>query len=56
MKRFVNDIAYSQIFFFICAICVDILVPQVFPIILLYLYMLTHIVQGLGFAIEKKAL
>ena len=51
MKRFVNDVAFSQLFFFICAICVDILVPGTFMVILVYVYMLTHVIQAVGYAL-----
>eukprot|EP00347_Sterkiella_histriomuscorum_P019523 403341308 len=38
-KRYLNDVAYSQIFFFICALMIHTVVPRVFPIVLLYIYM-----------------
>jgi len=56
LKRFVNDIAYSQLFFYICAICVAVLTPGVFAVILLYLYMFSLMAQGLAYAIENKVL
>lgn len=39
MNRYMNDVAYSQLFFFIAAICVVVLTPGVFATILIYLYM-----------------
>lgn len=56
MKKFVNEVAYNQVFFFLCALCVNVLVPHVFPIILLYFYMLTLIIQVVAIAIEKRIL
>ena len=42
MKRFSNDIAYAQLFFFLAAICVQSIAPGVFATILLYLYMFSQ--------------
>jgi hypothetical protein len=49
-------VATGQLFFFIVAMCVHVLDPNVFPTILLYLYMVTQIVQAVGYAIENKML
>ena len=35
---------------------VSVIDPNVFPVILLYLYMLTHIVQAVAYTIENKVL
>ena len=43
MNRYVNDVAYSQLFFFIAAMCVVVLTPGVFAVILIYLYMFAQI-------------
>lgn len=46
--------ATGQLFFFIVAMCVHVLDPNVFPTILLYLYMFTQMLQAVGYAIENK--
>ena len=46
--------ATGQLFFFIVAMCVHVLDPNVFPTILLYLYMFTQMVQAVAYAIESK--
>lgn len=43
MKRFANDVANAQIFYFIIGMCIHALSPGVFASIFIYLYMLTHI-------------
>lgn len=56
LRRFFHDIAYSQVFFFICAMCVLSLAPGVFATILIYLYMFSLMAQGVAYAIENKVL
>ena len=56
MNRYVNDVAYSQLFFFIAAMCVVVLTPGVFAVILIYLYMFAQIGQAFAYAIEQKLL
>lgn len=51
-----NDVAYSQLFFFICAMCVHVLAPGVFATILIYLYMFSHVAQCVAYVIENKVL
>jgi hypothetical protein len=52
----VDDVSTGQLFYFLAAVCVYSLSPGVFPVILLYLYMFTHIVQGVAYTIENKIL
>ena len=54
MRRYVNNVAYSQVFFFLAAMCVHVLTPGVFATILLYLYMFSQIVQAVAFALENQ--
>ena len=54
MRRYVNNVAYAQLFFFLAAMCVHVVTPGVFATILLYIYMFSQIVQAVAFAIENK--
>ncbi len=55
MRRYVNNVAYGQLFFFLAAMCVHVLTPGIFATILLYFYMFSQIAQAVAFAIENKA-
>jgi hypothetical protein len=55
MRRYVNNVSYSQLFFFLAAICVHVLTPGIFATILLYLYMFSQIAQAVAFALENKS-
>lgn len=49
VKRYVNDVAYNQIFFFLCAMLVEVVVPRVFPIVLLYIYMFLNLFHPIAY-------
>ena len=53
MKRFMNDFAYRELFFFCMVTIVHIAVPRNFPIVMVYFYMVTVIVHAVLFAIGQ---
>ena len=53
MKRYVNDVAYSQVFFFLVALLVQSITPKVFPIILVYFYVVLMAIQLVLYKSQK---
>jgi hypothetical protein len=53
MKRYVNDVAYSQLFFFLGAMITMTLVPKVLPIVMLYFYLLISVIYLIMYKVNK---
>jgi hypothetical protein len=53
MKRFMNDNAYRDLFFFTMVSVLHIGVPKTFPIVMLYFYFIAYIAHTAVFALGQ---
>lgn len=53
MKRFMNDTAYRDLFFFGFVTMVEVAVPKAFPIVMVYFYLVAIIGHCVLFAIGR---
>lgn len=53
MKRFMNDFAYRDLFFFASVTILHIAVPKAFPIVMVYFYMVAVVAHCVLFAIGQ---
>ena len=51
MKRFINEVALGQIFFFLTALVAHIIVAKAFTVALIYIYAISFVIQLLGFVL-----
>ena len=56
LHRLVNEFAYAHLFFFIAAILVHVLTPKEFPVLLIYLYIISMATQVFAQILEKSML
>ena len=54
--RIVNELAYAHLFFFVAAIFTHVLVPKEFPVLLIYCYLSTIVLEIFASIMEKVTL
>ena len=53
LKRFMNDMAYRDLFFFMIIMIIEVAVPKAFPIVMTYFYFIAVIAHGALFVFGK---